>query len=162
MPCSGCATLHGENPPLPHQKSHELHVYNAFDRYLCCSICVAADHRASDFLFSSYISYLYNFPILFPTHVYKKCLFQKNPYYIIKQRLIVLFVKLLSLFVCKVQKLIFSEVSSMFEYFLRIFSHIPDNLRGIELIRNYPFSIIKVSCSHSFFEIYCVFAEKEF
>ena len=66
-------------------------------------ICVAADHRASDFLFSSCISYLYNFTILFPTHLYKKCLFQKNPYHVVKQRPIDLFVKLLFLFVCKVQ-----------------------------------------------------------
>ena len=95
MPCGGSSALHGENPP---KRSHELCIYNAFT-----VICVATDHRASDFLFSSYISYLFDFKILFPTHLYKKCIFQKNPYHVVKQRHIDLFLKLLSLFVCKVQ-----------------------------------------------------------
>ena len=45
--------------------------------------------------------------------------FQKNSYYIIKQRLII--------FICmKNSKFIFQDFSSVFDYFLRIFSHIRD------------------------------------
>ena len=66
-------------------------------------ICVATDHRAINFLFSSYILTYIILQSCFLHSYTKKCLFQKNPYHAVKQRPIVLFVKLLSLFVCKVQ-----------------------------------------------------------
>ena len=63
-------------------------------------ISLLSDHTVSDFLFFSYISFLHNiFTILFPTYLYKKCLFEKNPYYIIKQRLIVFIFKVI-VFIC--------------------------------------------------------------